>query len=82
MLYGRFIEMKSNLRRKKFHKTNKGSNFLGGSFSNRDNERDPIQFRKEKEPQDLERWFFPKTDPSKQNKLNFPALKSISHLLS
>ena len=55
MLYDRLIEMKSNLRRKKFHKTNKGSNFLGGSFSNRDNERDPIQFRKEKQPQDLER---------------------------
>ena len=55
MPYGRFIELKSNLRRKKFHKMNKGSNFLGSSFSNRDNERDPIQFRKEKQLQDLER---------------------------
>ena len=31
--YGRFIQ--SNLRRKKLHRTNQGSNFLGGSFSNR-----------------------------------------------
>ena len=27
-LYGRFIEIQSNLRRKKLHKTNQGSNFL------------------------------------------------------
>ena len=31
--YGRFIQ--SNLRRKKLRRTNQGSNFLGGSFSNR-----------------------------------------------
>ena len=31
---GRFIEIKSNLRRKKLRRTNQGSNFLGGSFSN------------------------------------------------
>ena len=36
---GRFIEMQSNLRRKKLHRTNQGYNFLGGSFSNRDNVR-------------------------------------------
>ena len=34
--YARFIKIKINLRRKKLHKTNHGSNFLGGSFSNRD----------------------------------------------
>ena len=28
----RFIEIKSNLRRKKVHRTNQGSNFLGGQF--------------------------------------------------
>ena len=44
--YGRFIEIQSNLRRKKLHRTNQGSDFLGGSFSNRDNIRAPIQFRK------------------------------------
>ena len=43
--YGRFIEIQSNLRRKKLHRPNQGSNFLGGSFSNRDNARAPIQFR-------------------------------------
>ena len=47
----RFIEIQSNLRRKKLHRTNQGSNFLGGSFSNRDNVRAPIQFRRESQPQ-------------------------------
>ena len=46
-MYGRFLEIHSNLRRKKLHRTNQGSNFLGGSFSNRDNVRAPIQFRRE-----------------------------------
>ena len=45
--YGRFIEIQSNPRRKKLHRTNSNSNFLGGSFSNRDNVRTPIQFRRE-----------------------------------
>ena len=54
-LYGRFIEIKSNLRRKKLHRMNQGSNFLGGSFSNRDNVRSPIQFRRESQPQHLKR---------------------------
>ena len=53
--YGRFIEIEGNLRRKKLHRTNKGSNFLGGSFSNRDNVRAPIQFRRESQPQHLKR---------------------------
>ena len=56
--YGRFIEIQSNLRRKKLHRTNQGSNFLGGSFSNRDNVRAPIQFRRESQPQHLKRWIF------------------------
>ena len=34
---GRFIEIQSSIRRKKIHRTNQGSNFLGGSFRNRDN---------------------------------------------
>ena len=61
--YGRFIEIKSNLRRKKLHRTNQGSNFLGGSFSNRDNVRAPIQFRRKSQPQHLKRWFFLKNRP-------------------
>ena len=32
--YSRFTEIQSNLRKKKLHRTNKGSNFFGGSFSN------------------------------------------------
>ena len=32
-LYGRFME----IQRKKLHRTNQDSNFLGGNFSNRDN---------------------------------------------
>ena len=42
--YGGFIEIQSNLRRKKLHRTNQGSNFLGSSFNNRDNVRAPIHF--------------------------------------
>ena len=34
--YGRYIQIKSNLRRKKLHRMNQGSNFRGGSFNNRD----------------------------------------------
>ena len=57
-LYGRYIEIQSNLKTsKKLHRTNQGSNFLGGSFSNTDNIRVPIQFRRESQLQHLERWF-------------------------
>ena len=62
-LYGRFIEIQSNLRRKKLHRTNQDSNFLGGSFSNRDNVRAPIQLRREIQPQHLKRCFFLKNRP-------------------
>ena len=58
LLYGRFIKIQGNLRRSTLHRTNKGSNFLGGSFSNRDNVRAPIQFRREGQPQHLKKWFF------------------------
>ena len=54
-LYGGFIEVQSNLRSKKFHRTNKGSNFLRGSFSNRENVRAPIQFGRESQAQHLKR---------------------------
>ena len=41
-LYGRFIEIKSNLKRKKLYRKNHYSNFLGGSLTNRDTGRDPM----------------------------------------
>ena len=53
--YGRFTEIQSNLRRKKLHRANQGPDFLGGSFSNRDNLRAPIQFLWDNQPQHLER---------------------------
>ena len=46
--YGRFIQIQSNL-----HRTNQGSNFPEGSFSNGDNVKAPIQFRGERQPQQL-----------------------------
>ena len=49
-LYGRFIDLQNNLRRKKLHRMNQSSNSLGGSFSNGDNVKAPIQFRKESQP--------------------------------
>ena len=52
-LCDRFIEIQKNLWGKKLHRTNQGSNFLGGSFSNRDNARAQIQFRRESQPQHL-----------------------------
>ena len=53
--YGRFIEIQSNLWRKKLHRTNHGSNFLGSSSNNRGNIGAPIQFRRESQPQHLKR---------------------------
>ena len=92
--YDRFIEIQSHLRRKKLHRMNQGSNFLGGSFSNRDNVRTPIKFGRESQPQHLKRLFFLNKRsihfhinsasvirPVKQNKFSFPVLKSTSHFL-
>ena len=61
--YGRFIEIQSNFRRKNLYRRNQGSNFLGISFSNRDNVRAPIQFRRESQLQHLKRCFFLKNRP-------------------
>ena len=36
--YSKFIEIKSNLGRKKPHRVDQGSIYLGGSFNNRDHE--------------------------------------------
>ena len=52
-LYGRFTEIQNNLRRKKLHRINQCSNFLGDSFISRDNIRAPIQFRRESQPQKI-----------------------------
>ena len=41
--YGRFIEIQ-------LYKMNQGSNFLEGSFSNRDHVRASIQFRRKSQP--------------------------------
>ena len=46
--YGRFTDKKSNLKRKKLDSVKQGSNFLGDSFSNRDNVKAPIPFRRER----------------------------------
>ena len=49
---------------KKIHRTNQGSNFLGGSFSNRDNAGVPIQLRREIQHKSLKDDFSSRTDPS------------------
>ena len=61
--YGGITVIRRNLRRKKLHRTNQGSNFLGGSFSNSDTVRYPIQFRKEIQTQHLKRLFLLKNRP-------------------
>ena len=55
-LHGIFTKIKSNLNRKKLHKANQGSNFFGGSFSNKDNVR--AQFRTKRQSQHLKRLLF------------------------
>ena len=66
----------SNLWRKKLYRENHDSNFLGGSFSNRDNVRASIQFKKSIAPIApilLER--------SNEDSCVFPALKLASYFL-
>ena len=94
-VYGRFIDIQNNLRRKKLHRRNQGSNFIAGSFSNRDNKRAPIQFRRKSQPQHLKRWFFLKNRPIhfhinrttvirpvKRNQLSFPSIEINKPLLT
>ena len=61
--YGSFKKIQSNLRRKKLHRTNQGSNLLGSSSSNRDDVRSPIQFRKKIQPKHLKKLIFLKNRP-------------------
>ena len=55
-IHGHMIdtEVQSNLRRNKLHRASQGSNFLRGSFSDRDTRRAPIRFRTERQPQHLQ----------------------------
>ena len=54
-LYRIFMEIQKNLRRQKLPRTNQGSTFFGGSFSNWDNVRAPIQFKSKSQPQQLQK---------------------------
>ena len=60
----RAIEIQSNLRRKKLHRTNQDFDFLRGNFSNRDNVRAPIQFKEKVNPSILIVDLASRTDPS------------------
>ena len=92
--HGRFVEIQSNLKRKKLHRINQRSNFLGGSLSKRGNVRAPIQFRRESQSYILKDDFSSRTNPSiftsiapvfldqsNENSWDFPALISTSHFL-
>ena len=46
--YGTFKEIKGDFGRKKLHRMNQGSNFLGGSFSNADNVKALLQVWRER----------------------------------
>ena len=54
----KFIDIKCKIRGKKIYRTNQDSNFLSGSLSNGDKVSSPIQFKKEKQSQNLKREFF------------------------
>ena len=64
--YGRFIEIQSNLRKKKLYRTNQGSNFLGSRFSNRDNVRAQSNLGKKVNPSILKDNFSSRTNPLHQ----------------
>ena len=64
ILYGRFIEIQSNLRTKKLHTTNQGSNFLGGSVSDKDNVRNKCILEQKVNPSILKDDFSSRIDPS------------------
>ena len=91
--YGRFTEIKSNLRRKKLHRTNQGSNFVEANFKNRDNVRPPIQFRRDRQFMHLKRRYLQKNRPIylhtnntsvirpvRQNKLTFSLFESSKYI--
>ena len=59
----RFMEIQSKVRGKKLLTTDQGSNFLGGTFSNKDKESATIQLRRQSQSQHLKRLFFFKNRP-------------------
>ena len=63
-LYGRFIEIQSNLTGKKIPRMNQGSNFLGGSFGNKDNVRPQSNLEEKVNPSILKDNFSSRTDTS------------------
>ena len=84
------MDIQSTCRGKKLHRMNQGSNFLGGTVSDRGNVSVSIQFRRDIQPQHLnfKDDFSSRTDPSIVTSLALvlldqsnPALKSTSHLL-
>ena len=54
-LHDKFIETKSNVKRKKHLRVNQGSIFLVSSFNNRHNVRALVQFRRVRQSQHFER---------------------------
>ena len=62
--YGRFIEIQSNFTRKKLHRTNQGSNFLGCIFNNRDNAQPQSKLEEKVNLSILKDEFSSRTDPS------------------
>ena len=62
-LYGRFIEIQSNFKRKKLHERNQDPHFLRDSYSNKKNVRSPIQIKRESQPQHHKSLFFLKNTP-------------------
>ena len=66
MTKGSFIEIQSNLRKNKIHRTNHSSNFLRGSFMNRDNVQAPTQLEEKVNPSILKDDFSSRADPSHQ----------------
>ena len=96
-LYGRFIEIQSNLRRRKLHRARHQFFFNFSIFqmfwNNRDNEKAPIQFRRKRQPRHLKRWFSwidlsafisiapVLLDQSSKTCWVFPALKPKSYFL-
>ena len=92
--HGKSIEIQSNLRRKKLHRTKQGSKYLGGNFSNRNNVKSWIQFRRKIQPSILNNYFSSRIDPSivtsitsllldwsNNTSLVLPALKSTNYFL-
>ena len=84
--YGRFLEIQSNPRRKKLHRTSQGFNFLGGSSSNKYDVKSLNPVWKRGQPQHLKKWFSLKNipiffhRPVKLIQLSFPSIEDKNPL--